>query len=702
MPLHYPKHNYLGPGTKDFTAKPVDRADEIAREHDLDYNAVRTPEDVYSADRRAIKRFASDFVSNPNLPSAVGAVGLGVKHVGESLIGHPIYPGNMPQKPWQKIKQWNSKRKILIDEDNSAGTPPKQARLPETPPSSSEKTHAVASTSAGTSSTMDSNVQSDMAATGAGATDAASANNTNLRGEAILPVGLRTEGTKTLRTYNKQYQLRIYNALHEWKREPKFGNFHNTLVPNYHELPVHLLGFYMHPSEIQRLRTKTKVRVVSAECEVYNDTAILTFESNASASNIGNNNVGVKLVQIDPEINKARQGRYENDISLTLADTFWGKDINTVVNASALTTNFTGQSATRIRRNWKNRYFYQTQSNPGSNATYNAMGFAPVINQQLFDINRYIIQRRNASMEEGLFCTWKYKPKNGQIFAQHLVRAPTALSFSTDNPVSFDRTKQNVGRTRGTFALNAGMPNIPQGLPYNASINAAQEIQMDIFRNQTNIAMISIDDMFTGNGSQQDIPVLAFGIEPVISIETDTTSFKAANCHIDITVNAYITLEIEEGVDYDIAEYNQLVEYDYKNPTSRMYVQPAAGIINQIIAPINSNQFIRRENLNNFDTPLDGYLTTWNVQPTAATTNKTVDDFNATVQETYKSDKICHPHFTRSKNHTDKTVAATEKEKIDALEKTTITQDNCEKVKDPKDNTNKKAGVKRSADSEIF
>ena len=37
MPLHVPGYRYLGPGTSDLSAKPVNRLDAIAREHDLNY-----------------------------------------------------------------------------------------------------------------------------------------------------------------------------------------------------------------------------------------------------------------------------------------------------------------------------------------------------------------------------------------------------------------------------------------------------------------------------------------------------------------------------------------------------------------------------------------------------------------------------------------------------------------------------------------
>lgn len=83
MPLHLPGHNYLGPGTEDFTKPPVDDDDRIARDHDHAYSVAKTNEDIRSADRRAIR----DFASVGNWHGLVGAAGLGIKYGVESVIG---------------------------------------------------------------------------------------------------------------------------------------------------------------------------------------------------------------------------------------------------------------------------------------------------------------------------------------------------------------------------------------------------------------------------------------------------------------------------------------------------------------------------------------------------------------------------------------------------------------------------------------
>lgn len=89
-------HHFLGPGN---TAEvhgnkniPFDSDDRIARDHDNDYATAKTKEDIHKADRTAIKSFAKDAVVNKNWHSAVGAVGLGGKHLADLASNRILYP----------------------------------------------------------------------------------------------------------------------------------------------------------------------------------------------------------------------------------------------------------------------------------------------------------------------------------------------------------------------------------------------------------------------------------------------------------------------------------------------------------------------------------------------------------------------------------------------------------------------------------
>lgn len=91
--LLVPGHRYLGPGNPLDNGEPVNKADSIARQHDIEYSLAQNKQDIYSSDKRAIENFYSDVKSNPNLSSVIGLTGLGIKNiVEEKLLDRVIYP----------------------------------------------------------------------------------------------------------------------------------------------------------------------------------------------------------------------------------------------------------------------------------------------------------------------------------------------------------------------------------------------------------------------------------------------------------------------------------------------------------------------------------------------------------------------------------------------------------------------------------
>lgn len=85
--MNFPGHRYLGPGNPVINGPPVDEDDRIAQLHDQAYERAGSDSDIRAADRIAIGRFASDFLTTGNWHSAVGAFGLGAKYLGESAVG---------------------------------------------------------------------------------------------------------------------------------------------------------------------------------------------------------------------------------------------------------------------------------------------------------------------------------------------------------------------------------------------------------------------------------------------------------------------------------------------------------------------------------------------------------------------------------------------------------------------------------------
>ena len=81
--FNVPGYRYLGPGNKLNNGKPINSADSIARDHDFAYERAKSASDIRSADRKAIGQFIGD----RSIGGTIGAVGLGAKYIGESIVG---------------------------------------------------------------------------------------------------------------------------------------------------------------------------------------------------------------------------------------------------------------------------------------------------------------------------------------------------------------------------------------------------------------------------------------------------------------------------------------------------------------------------------------------------------------------------------------------------------------------------------------
>lgn len=86
-----PGHHYIGPGNPLNGQDPVDKDDEIAKEHDEAYGKAKTSQDVFDADRTAIEKFGADYDTHGNLHSLLGKTGLQIKTAIEKKFG-VIYP----------------------------------------------------------------------------------------------------------------------------------------------------------------------------------------------------------------------------------------------------------------------------------------------------------------------------------------------------------------------------------------------------------------------------------------------------------------------------------------------------------------------------------------------------------------------------------------------------------------------------------
>lgn len=100
--------HYFGPGNisrlEGNTKVPIDKTDYIAAEHDDNYTAAKDKEDIYRADREAIKQFSKHAFSEGSIKSGIGAVGLGAKHIFEKATNNIYYP-SITGKQWHLLKK---------------------------------------------------------------------------------------------------------------------------------------------------------------------------------------------------------------------------------------------------------------------------------------------------------------------------------------------------------------------------------------------------------------------------------------------------------------------------------------------------------------------------------------------------------------------------------------------------------------------
>ena len=587
--LLYPNHRYLGPGNPIDNGTPVDNADRIAQVHDIEYNSARTKEDIFESDTRAIQSFKSDFLAKPNLPSLVGLVGLGVKNtVEQSLLNTTIYPNNLPGRmPFPKrgtagfykatsfINKRNAARKLkgvggpsgtkrgaptdgegddsnkaLKESDAQAAGKAAGTTVQDSPSYSPDSRHGEMDPESGAAALsapdMDEPMQLDAAyADGSGGIGLRSGAG-GMRGTAILPTGLRDPCGHYTRTYTKQYKLRLFNSSIEARSISTHITAGNQIRYPYHDLPVDYVGFYFSPDELAELSHYTQVNITDCEVSVSNKTAVLFFETAASTSTIGNNNVGVYLAQIDPAVTSCRTGMSNNDLQHDMQHIFWGTHFNALNLGTAWSAaDLNKLSAQFVVHNYDNRFEYYSENitDQASNTVGRKHGYIP----HAFPIQDFIVQRRNSSMEEGQFLSWKYKPQHGLIFHK------------------FDQMVNGSNLGRSAFTLeNQNQPNHPgvnsalfQGGSASHSVYQTLDTPTPIMCHDVPVAhdkrdwfRMPIDNKNMSGHSGAPVPGCILGIESLYSQKSANTAPELVRCYVDIIVDVACKVKIRQGVDY--------------------------------------------------------------------------------------------------------------------------------------------------------
>lgn len=457
-------------------------------------------------------------------------------------------------------------------------------------------------------------VPMDVSPTPANSGGSAGGSTSGMRGAAPLPLGVRNENAVYERNYTKQYHIRIFNRLHEYRTPTVRQVVYNDFIPNIHEIPVDHLGFYLNFAEFQRLRGKTQVRVKQCEVDVANHSAIISYETSASQTQIGNNNLGITLIQLDPYIHKSRTGVCLNqNQAAVVSDTFLGVSANEFEPTATPSSNLKGLSAQYITRNFDNRFCYRTVRS-ATNIIHNNQPTIAVP-MQFFNVNRHVVKRINASMQEGHFTSWSHKPKSGVIVSNNRLFPMGSIAGSRENfNVSDHRNISWRSVVLDNLSERTGLQDRPVGQAIGVATNPPGNVINDVFENTAQFERIIIDDPFTNISNRHDgIPVLAVGMDPQVGIVAASSLMTAVPCHVDLIITARCTLEITEGITYDDVNYGAIQEFDYKFPNYRMRITGAEQTVPGILLGPNDTSEPNFNEINGNTVPPDnGVPISWN------------------------------------------------------------------------------------------
>lgn len=329
--IHFPNHNYLGPGSDNFNLQPIDEDDAIARSHDLAYDKASSDNDVFKADREARDDFFNSFVHSGNFHSLIGGIGLGAKNiVEEHVLGKSVYgmgKRKSTEKDWATIKRINRARAARRENQENqpdirnfghvAGeniNPDHQANLADFPdflqqfvaeagPSGSQPVESAQESPLGMSQDevpMDTAGASDVgggaqvdprsggqAAGGMGAGGAAN------DGRQDIYAGAPQPNQHHELVYGKSYHFTLTNGLPDFRHVlAQTGHyFAEQRFKHIHGIPWERLLMYISEGELVRLfRDYTAVKVEEVVCEVYSLGVRLPFVTSATTSSVANAN----------------------------------------------------------------------------------------------------------------------------------------------------------------------------------------------------------------------------------------------------------------------------------------------------------------------------------------------------------------------------------------------------------------------------
>lgn len=394
MPLHWPGHNYLGPGTRDFNKKPVDRDDEIARRHDIAYSNATTPTTIFNADKEAVSEFWDDFNSTGNFHSLVGSGVLKAKNLfEEKVVGHPIYPqmGSDKRKQAPRDEPIPAKRQNVSELGDTLDgmemeTPPSegQGMLSDDPMGGSRGGNGGSSG-------------------GVGGTDPM----------GDIYGGSTQDPIKHVKEFKKSYHFTLTNGLPAWRRDLQDGHVeHQQRHASIHGIPWEFLAMYCSEGEIARLRENyTCATVLEVKCEVFSLGVRLPFITGQTISTVANANAQypIGLFHFDRDFITSYDPVNVHDILLKCQGTEWKTMDDIPTDWSESYPSITASATSRDMRNPVIiHYPRQAWFLPGASENWPK------------DCGIYdYVNIKNGSSAYGLAWSMTHRPKQGVLFSHN-------------------------------------------------------------------------------------------------------------------------------------------------------------------------------------------------------------------------------------------------------------------------------------------
>lgn len=484
--IHFPYHNYLGPGSDNFNQEPIDEDDAIARSHDLDYNKAESDKDIFNADKQARDEFFSSFVHTGNLHSLVGGIGLGAKNlVEEHVLGKSLYgmgKRKSNEKDWAKIKRINRARAARRDNEENqrdirefghvAGddiNPDGEVNLADFPdflqefvaeagPSGSQPVEtAQESPQMGNDEVpMDTAVASDSGGgaqvdprTGGQAAGGMGAGGAANDGRQDIFAGGPQPNQHHEFVYGKSYHFTLTNGLPDFRHSVGTNSGHYVAQQRFkhiHGIPWERLLMYLSEGELLRLlRDYTAVKVEEVVCEVYSLGVRLPFVTAATTSSVANANAQYPIgcfhfdqayettylpINVQDIINKALGAEWKN----------FNRPVQPVT--TAWSENFPNITASSTSRDISNPVIVDYPI---------PFNFTNVPK----DVGIYdYCDIKNGTTAYGKCWEKRFKPKNGILYAESTLMG----NDSTNSPENgTDHMTPIPGLENGYFMMNTGI-----------------------------------------------------------------------------------------------------------------------------------------------------------------------------------------------------------------------------------------------------